>query len=448
MLAIAILAAGKGTRMKSKLPKVLLKLAGVSLVERVISSCEKIKPDKSFLVIGHQGERVKESLTKFNSIEFVNQQPQNGTGHAVQQLIPFLKNFEGELIVLNGDVPLLQASTIKELLNQHRSSNADVTLLTSRTSNPKGYGRVFTNGSKEVHKIIEDKDCNEEQRENKLTNSGIYCFNWKKLKEVLSLLSNKNAQSELYITDAIGHLGKAIHFEVVDQREVSGVNDRIQMAKCESYLQERLRNYWMNEGVTFTDPKSCTISENCTFGNDVIIEPQTHLRGNCKIGDDCLLGPATLIEDSIIGNKVRAIQSVIRTCIIKNNVHIGPFAHIRPEVSIENNCKIGNFVELKKSSIREGTSISHLSYIGDADVGSNVNIGAGTITANYDGQNKNKSIIGDNTKTGANSVLVAPIQIGANVTIGAGSTITKDVPSQSLVVERSRQITREGWKII
>tara|TARA_Y100001968_G_scaffold326434_1_gene369484 strand:- start:3050 stop:4411 length:1362 start_codon:yes stop_codon:yes gene_type:complete len=446
MLAIAILAAGKGTRMKSDLPKVLQKLGGKSLINRVLESCKEIRAERRLIIIGHQSEKIKESLGAHKGLEFVHQEPQDGTGHAIQQLLPILSDFKGELLVLNGDVPLLKVATIQQLLNKHIKSKAEVTLLSARISNPKGYGRVFANREGKVIKIIEDRDCTEKELENKLTNSGIYCFNWEKLSTLLPFLSKENSQKEVYLTEVIASIGSALHLEVDDPKEVLGINDRIQLAQCESIIQERLRNFWMEEGVSFIDPSSCTISEECTFGNDVVIEPQTHLRGGCRIGNNCHLGPGTLIRDSTLGNNVNVTNSVINFSTISNNISIGPFAHLRPETTISSSCKIGNFVEIKKSNIGEGTNISHLSYVGDSEIGEKVNMGAGTITANFDGLQKHKTIIGDCSKTGANSVLVAPITIGEKVTIGAGSTITKNIPSNSLAIERSKQLIKENWK--
>ena len=445
MLAVAILAAGKGTRMKSTLPKVLQPLNGISLVERVLSSCTGINPDRRLLIVGHKSEEVKEALSHHDGLEFIHQYPQHGTGHAVQQLQPSLSDFEGDLLVLNGDVPLLRTSTINSLLNKHRSNKAGVTFLTARITNPKGYGRVFTDERGNVNAVIEEKDCSVEQSQNTLTNAGIYCFNWKQLNKIISTLSNDNAQKEIYLTDAISKISTAIHMEVDDPREVWGINDRIQMAQCETFHQESLRNYWMREGVTFIDPLSCTLSDYCEFGTDVIIEPQTHFKGTCKIGNNCHLGPGSVIKDSSLGDHVIVHNSVINKSTVLNDVVIGPFAHLRPKSAVYSNCKIGNFVEIKKSTVGERSNISHLSYIGDAEIGQEVNIGAGTITANYDGIKKHTTVIGNKTKTGANSVLVAPIKIGQNVTIGAGSTLTKDVPNNSLAIERAKQLVKENW---
>ena len=445
MLAVAVLAAGKGTRMKSNLPKVLQPLAGATLVERVLASARNLQPERRLLIVGHQAERVEQQLSAVGGLEFVLQQPQNGTGHAVQQLLEPLANFEGELLVLNGDVPLLRAETIDQLVSTHRSSGAQVTLLTARLQDPTGYGRVFADEQGAVSSIIEHRDCSEEQRRNNLTNAGIYCFNWTALAEVLPKLSTDNDQGELYLTDTVAMLAKAMHVEVADPDEVNGINNRQQLAQCETMLQERLRQHWMAEGVTFVDPASCTLSEGCQFGRDVVIEPQTHLRGRCQIGDESRLGPGSLIEDAELGRGVSVVMSVVREAIVGDGVSVGPYAHLRPAAVIGNNCRIGNFVEVKKSTVGEASKVNHLSYIGDAELGASVNVGAGTITANYDGVNKHRTVIGDGSKTGANSVLVAPIQLGNKVTVAAGSTLTKNVPDGALALGRAKQLIKENW---
>jgi len=445
MLAVAVLAAGKGTRMKSALPKVLQPLAGATLVERVLASARNLHPERRLLIVGHQAGRVEQQLAAVDGLEFVVQQPQNGTGHAVQQLLPVLEGFEGELLVLNGDVPLLRAETIETLVNGHRQSGADVTLLTARLEDPTGYGRVFADASGQVSGIVEHRDCSDEQRTNNLTNAGIYCFNWRALAAVLPTLSADNDQGELYLTDTVAMLPRAMHVEVADPDEVNGINNRRQLAQCESVLQQRLRDHWMTEGVTFVDPASCTLSEDCSFGTDVVIEPQTHLRGTCCIGNNCRIGPGSLLDNAVLGDDVEVVHSVVREAKVGNGVAIGPFAHLRPAADIADGCRIGNFVEVKKSQIGAGSKVNHLSYIGDASLGANVNVGAGTITANYDGVRKHRTVIGDGSKTGANSVLVAPVTLGAEVTVGAGSTITKDVPDGALAIGRARQMSKEGW---
>ena len=445
MLAVAVLAAGKGTRMRSDLPKVLQPLAGATLVERVLASCDQLKPERRLLVVGHQAERVEHSLNHLGGLEFVLQQPQNGTGHAVQQLLEPLTGFEGDLLVLNGDVPLLRPDTLEMLLGQHRSTGAAVTLLTARLDDPSGYGRVFANAQGDVSGIVEHRDCSDEQRRNNLTNAGIYCFNWAKLAAVLPQLTTDNDQGELYLTDTVAMLSPAMHVEVADADEINGINDRLQLSQCEAVLQERLRRHWMAEGVSFIDPASCTLSEGSRFGRDVVIEPQCHFRGATTVGDGCRIGPGCLLENASLGNNVQALYAVIREASVAEGCSIGPFAQIRPGAELDEGCHIGNFVEVKNSHLAAGVKVNHLSYIGDADLGAKVNVGAGTITANYDGVKKHRTVVGAGSKTGANSVLVAPITLGDNVTVGAGSTLTKDVPSGALALARAKQLVKENW---
>ncbi|MGA0021834.1 MAG: bifunctional UDP-N-acetylglucosamine diphosphorylase/glucosamine-1-phosphate N-acetyltransferase GlmU [Vulcanococcus sp.] len=446
MLAVAVLAAGKGTRMKSDLPKVLQPLAGATLVERVLASCNGLAPQRQILIVGHQAERVEQSLAHRPGLEFVLQQPQNGTGHAVQQLLEPLSDFEGDLLVLNGDVPLLRAETIANLLERHRSSGAAVTLLTARLADPTGYGRVFADDAAQVSAIVEHRDCSEAQRCNNLINAGIYCFNWRKLAEVLPQLSTDNDQGELYLTDTVAMLSPAMHLEVADADEINGINDRLQLSQCEAVIQDRLRRHWMAEGVTFVDPASCTLSDGTRFGRDVVVEPQCHFRGEAVVGEGCRIGPGSLIDNSRIGDRVEIIYSVVRDAAVASDCAIGPFAQLRPGADLAEGCRVGNFVEIKQSTLAQGCKVNHLSYIGDAELGAGVNVGAGTITANYDGVNKHRTVIGAGSKTGANSVLVAPIELGEGVTVGAGSTLTKNVPAGALALGRAKQLVKETWQ--
>lgn len=445
MLAVAVLAAGKGTRMKSELPKVLQPLAGATLVERVLGSCRHLAPERQLLIVGHQAERVEASLGALEGLEFVLQQPQNGTGHAVQQLLEPLQGFSGDLLVLNGDVPLLRPETLEALLEQHRSSGAGVTLLTARLDDPSGYGRVMADGSGRVSAIVEHRDCSPDQRLNPLINAGIYCFNWAQLAAVLPQLSTDNDQGELYLTDTVAMLESAMHLEVADAAEINGINDRIQLAQCEAVLQERLRRHWMAEGVSFVDPTSCTLSEGSRFGRDVVVEPQCHFRGHTEVGSGCRIGPGCLLENARLGAGVEVLYSVVRDAVVGAGCSIGPYAQVRPGSNLGERCHLGNFVEVKNSSLASHVKVNHLSYIGDADLGAGVNVGAGTITANYDGVRKHRTVIGAGSKTGANSVLVAPIQLGENVTVGAGSTLTRNVPSGALALGRARQLVKENW---
>ena len=446
MLAVAVLAAGKGTRMKSDLPKVLQPLAGATLVERVLSSCQGLAPQRRLLIVGHQAERVRSTLEGTGGLEFVLQQPQLGTGHAVQQLLAPLAGFEGDLLVLNGDVPLLRPETLEQLLSRHRASGAAVTLLTARLADPTGYGRVMADADGAVSAIVEHRDCSDDQRRVELINAGIYCFNWAKLAAVLPRLSSDNDQGELYLTDTVAMLSPAMHVEVADADEINGINDRLQLAQCEAVIQDRLRRHWMAEGVTFVDPGSCTLSDGTRFGRDVLVEPQCHFRGETVIGNGCRIGPGCLIDNATVGDRVEVVYSVVRDARVDADCAVGPFAQLRPGAELAEGCRVGNFVEIKNSTLAAGVKVNHLSYIGDADLGAGVNVGAGTITANYDGVRKHRTVIGAGSKTGANSVLVAPIQLGEGVTVAAGSTLTQDVPSGSLAFGRARQQVKADWK--
>jgi bifunctional UDP-N-acetylglucosamine pyrophosphorylase/glucosamine-1-phosphate N-acetyltransferase len=446
MLAVAILAAGKGTRMKSKLPKVLHPLGSKSLVERAIESCKIIQPDRTLVIIGYEGDKIEKALNHLKSVEFVQQTEQLGTGHAIMQLLPHLKDFTGDLLVLNGDVPLLRPETIEELVNTHQKNKNAATLLTANLQNPQGYGRVFCDGNNLVTQIVEDRDCNSAQKQNHRINAGVYCFHWPSLQEALPKLTTNNDQQEYYLTEVVDFLNPVMALDVHDHLEISGINDRCQLAVAYDVLQARVKESWMKAGVTMIDPDSITIDETVQLGMDVTIEPQTHIRGNTVIGDNCKIGPGCLIENSIIEENTTILYSVISDSKISANTRIGPYAHLRGGVELGENCRVGNFVEIKKSSIGHKTNIAHLSYIGDATLGNQVNIGAGTITANYDGVNKHPTIIGDRSKTGSNSVFVAPVTIGEDVTVAAGSVITHDVQNNSLAIARGKQRNIEGWK--
>lgn len=447
MLAVAILAAGKGTRMKSKLPKVLHTLGSKSLVERAIDSCNLVQPDRQLVIIGYEGQKIENALNHLQGVEFVEQREQLGTGHAIIQLIPYLEDFTGDLIVLNGDVPLLRPETVQKLVKTHQENGNAATLLTANLPNPKGYGRVFCDNNNLVTQIIEDRDCNPEQQQNTRINAGVYCFNWQKLREVLPKLSTNNDQQEYYLTEVVDYLAPVMAFDVDDHLEISGINDRRQLAVAYDILQARIKEAWMMAGVTMINPNSITIDETVQLGTDVTIEPQTHLRGNTVIGSGCKIGPGCLIENSRLEENITILYSVIADSRVSANTRIGPYAHLRGGVELGENCRVGNFVEIKKSIIGNKTNVAHLSYLGDATLGNQVNVGAGTITANYDGVKKHPTIIGDGTKTGSNSVFVAPVTIGEGVTVAAGSVITHDVPDNSLAIAREKQRVIEGWNM-
>ncbi|HEY9612297.1 bifunctional UDP-N-acetylglucosamine diphosphorylase/glucosamine-1-phosphate N-acetyltransferase GlmU [Allocoleopsis sp.] len=447
MVAVAILAAGRGTRMKSDLPKVCHTLGSVSLVERVLKSCLSLTPSRILVIVGYQSERVKKSLEAYSTVEFVEQTEQLGTGHAVQQLLPYLEGFTEELLVLNGDVPLLRSSTIKQLLDTHKTHQNAATLLTAHLSNPKGYGRVFCDGQNLLKQIVEERDCTPEQKQNRRINAGIYCFNWPQLAKALPKLEANNDQKEYYLTDMVKFLEPVMAVDVEDEQEISGINDRKQLACAYEILQSRVKDAWMERGVTLVDPASITIDDTVKLQPDVTIEPQTHLRGKTQIGSGSRIGPGSLIENSQLGENVTVLYSVISDSVVKDGTRIGPYAHLRGHVEVGESCRVGNFVELKNTTLGGRTNVAHLSYLGDAQLGNKVNIGAGTITANYDGVKKHRTQIGDRTKTGSNSVLVAPLTLGQDVTIAAGSTVTEDVPDDCLVLARTRQVVKPGWRL-
>ncbi|MGK7923830.1 MAG: bifunctional UDP-N-acetylglucosamine diphosphorylase/glucosamine-1-phosphate N-acetyltransferase GlmU [Spirulina sp.] len=447
MVAVAILAAGRGTRMKSESPKVLHALGGKTLVERALLSCESVNPTKCLAIVGYQAERVKESLKDYENLEFVEQKEQLGTGHAIQQLIPHLKDFQGDLLVLNGDVPLLRSQTIAKLWETHQTHQNSATLLTAQLPNPRGYGRVFCDPNNYVQQIVEDRDCTTAQKQNCRINGGVYCFNWPQLAKILPDLKADNDQKEYYITDVFAMLQSVMAVDVEDCQEISGINDRRQLAHAYRILQARVKDAWMAAGVTLIDPDSITIDDTVKLHPDTIIEPQTHLRGKTEIGSGCRIGPGSLIENSTIGENVTVLYSVVNDSEVEAGTRVGPYSHLRGQVKVGKSCRVGNFVELKKTSLGEKTNVAHLSYLGDATVGDRVNIGAGTIAANYDGVNKHPTTIGDGTKTGANSVLVAPITLGKEVTVAAGSILTEDVEEDSLAIARCRQTVKKGWRL-
>ena len=446
MLAVAVLAAGKGTRMRSAHPKVLQPLAGATLVDWVLQSCEPLNPQRCLLVVGHQAERVQQHVGHHRQhVEFVLQEPQRGTGHGVQQLLQPLADFTGTLLVLNGDVPLLPSATLRRMVQHHHQSGSAVTLLTAHLADPKGYGRVFCDDRQRVTAIVEDRDCTAEQRCNRLVNGGVYCFHWPSLAAVLPQLKADNQQGELYLTDAVGLLEPATQLTVEDATDISGVNDRGQLAACEQVLQQRLRQQWLAAGVSFLDPASCSLSLGTRFGRDVVVEPQSHFRGSNSIGDGCRIGPGALIEDSRLEADVEVTFSVVRQARLSRGSIVGPFAHLRPGAVLGEHCKVGNFVEVKNSRLDADVKASHLSYLGDAHLGRGVNVGAGTITANFDGTSKHPTTVGEGSSIGANAVLVAPVTLGRDVTVAAGSTITNNVTDDALAIARCRQVEKKPW---
>jgi len=443
-----VLAAGEGTRMKSEKAKVLHQISGVPMICHVIDTLSELKLDKIYVVVGNHGEEVIKALSNKN-LNFIWQKEQLGTGHAVSQVKDKLKNFDGMVLVLCGDVPLIRSNTLKKLLDFHMASDSSSTILTFYPENSSGYGRILRENNKNIIGIIEEIDANKEQLKIKETNSGTYCFNWKKLSQVLKLLNPDNVKHELYLTDVIKVLSsrgeKISAMSVKNWKEVMGVNNREELAKTNYEMNQRILKKWMNSGVTIMDPDSTYINTQVNIKNDTIIYPSTLLEGKSKIGKNCEIGPFTRLVDSVIGDGSKVTYSVIHDSKIKKGTNVGPFSHIRPGTEISESVKIGSFVEVKKSSIGRGSKVPHLSYVGDTEIGDKVNIGAGTITVNYDGYRKHKTKIEDNVHIGSDSMLVAPITIGKGSVTGAGSVLTKNVPPDSLALERGEQVIKQGW---
>ncbi|HHU20150.1 MAG TPA: bifunctional UDP-N-acetylglucosamine diphosphorylase/glucosamine-1-phosphate N-acetyltransferase GlmU [Bacilli bacterium] len=442
-----VLAAGQGTRMKSKLYKVLHPVMGSPMVEHVINQLETLDLDKIITIVGHGAEKVKEQLG--NRTLYAFQKEQLGTGHAVQQAEDLLKNKDGLTLVVCGDTPLLKQETLLKLYNHHQETKAKVTVLTASIADPTGYGRVIRNQSGDVAKIVEHKDASEAEQLVTEINTGTYCFDNQFLFDVLDQVTNNNAQGEYYLPDVIeiakmGN-GKVSAYKTDDPNETIGVNDRIALAHAEKLMKQRVNEYHMINGVTIVDPDQTYIAPSVKIASDVVIEPGTVIRGKTVIATGAVIGPNSEIEDCLIGESTIIKHSVVHQSEIGVNVNIGPFAHVRPQSEIHDHVKVGNFVEVKKSLIESGSKISHLNYIGDTDVGKDVNIGCGTITVNYDGKDKFKTIIKDGAFIGCNSNLIAPVTIGEGAIVAAGSTINKNVPADALSIARSKQENKENY---
>lgn len=436
-----LLAAGQGTRMKSKLYKVLHPVCGKPMVEHVIDNISKLNVNRIVTIVGHGAEKVKEHLG--NKSEYALQEEQLGTAHAVMQAESILGAYEGTTFVVCGDTPLIRTETFENLYKHHLKTNAKATILTAIADDPTGYGRIIRDTDGKVSQIVEQKDASEEQQKVKEINTGTYCFDNKALFEALKLVNNENAQGEYYLTDVIEILQKqgetVSAFVCEDFEETLGVNDRVALSQAEEIMRARIITEHMKNGVTIISPSTTYIHADVKIGRDTIIKPGVIIEGETTIGEDCVIGPNSHIVNSIIGNETTIQNSVVTDSKVGDNTSVGPFAHIRPSSNIGSDVKIGNFVEVKKSSLGDHTKVSHLSYIGDAQIGSNVNVGCGSITVNYDGKNKYETIIGDNVFVGCNSNLVAPVTIGEGSFIAAGSTITKDVPQDALAIARARQ---------
>ncbi|TXC85003.1 bifunctional UDP-N-acetylglucosamine diphosphorylase/glucosamine-1-phosphate N-acetyltransferase GlmU [Metabacillus litoralis] len=442
-----ILAAGQGTRMKSSLYKVLHPVCGKPMVQHVVDQVSKLELSKTVTVVGHGAEKVKSQLG--DTTEYALQSEQLGTAHAVMQASSFLENEIGTTIVICGDTPLITAETMSSLLAHHQETNAMATILTAKADDPTGYGRIVRNSEGTVEKIVEHKDANASEREITEINTGTYCFDNQELFRALSNVSNDNVQGEYYLPDVIEILqkeGKIVSaYQTASFDETLGVNDRIALSQAEKIMKQRINKEHMRNGVSIIDPDHTYISAEAIIGKDTVIYPGTMIQGDSVIGEECIIGPNSEIKDSKIGNQTTIRQSVAHDSEIGDSVAIGPFAHIRPSSTISDDVKIGNFVEIKKSVMGKGSKASHLSYIGDAEVGADVNLGCGSITVNYDGKNKFLTKIEDGAFIGCNSNLIAPVTIGKGAYVAAGSTVTNDVPEKALSVARSRQVNKENY---
>lgn len=444
-LKIVILAAGQGTRMKSKIPKVLHKVLDKPMLDHVMEAAQVVTNNKPIVVIGHMSDMVREHLG--DKAEIALQEEQLGTGHAVMMAEHYIDD-EDEVLILCGDTPLIKGETLKEM-TKIKSEGYAAVVMSAVEDDPTGYGRIIRDESDDFMRIREQKDASEEEKAIKEINAGMYIINGKLLKENLSKLSVNNAQREYYLTDVLEHIKNAGHRIGVyqaDKMEIMGVNSRLQLSEAERIMRLDVNKMHMANGVTLIDTNSTYIDKNVKIGRDTIIYPNCHIKGNSVIGEDCIIRENTTIEDSHIEDHVTIKSSTILSSKVGARTTIGPYAYLRPKSVLGEDVKIGDFVEVKNAEIGNGSKASHLSYIGDAVVGKNVNIGCGVVFVNYDGKNKFKSIVEDNAFIGSNSNLVAPVTVKEGGYIATGSTVTVDVPDGALCVARAREVIKEGWR--
>lgn len=446
-LRAVILAAGKGTRMRSKLPKVLHKVGGKAMLQHVLDAADAAGAVEKVVIVGHGAELVESMVGEQGKI--VLQAEQLGTGHAVMQTKDALSGFTGTAMILCGDTPLLDGEELKNFYEAHVQSGAAATVLTAFMDNPFGYGRIVRDADGNVQGIVEEKDADAQQKLIKEINTGIYCLECPLMFDVLATLTCDNAQGEYYLTDVLTKLneaGKKVGGVVTEDSDmVMGINSRRQLAEAESVMRVRILNKLMDEGVTIMDPASTFIEGSVKIGRDTVIYPFTWLEGSTEIGEDCEIGPNVRLTNVEVGNGTHLQFVYGHDCKVCDEVTAGPYVHLRPDTVIGNKVKIGNFVEVKNSNVGTGTKLPHLTYIGDSDIGSGVNMGCGCITVNYDGKKKHRTVIEDNAFVGCNTNLVAPVTVKAGCYIGAGSTITKEVPENSLGIARAKQKNIEGW---
>lgn len=436
-----ILAAGKGTRMKSKLYKVLHPVCGKPMVEHIMNRVTETAPNEIITIVGHGAELVKKQLG--DRSEYALQAEQLGTGHAVLQAEPFLKGKKGTTLVISGDTPLLTSETLNNLFEYHQGKNASATILTAKADDPTGYGRIVRDHVGIVEKIVEQKDATLEEARIQEINTGTYCFDNELLFDALSQLDTDNAQGEYYLTDIIEILKKAgknvAAYLTEDFNESLGVNDRVALSKANELMRARINHQHMLNGVSFIDPKATYIDDGVVIGAETVIEPGVYLKGKTVIGENCLITANSQITDSIIEDDVTVKTSVVEESILRKGSDVGPYAHLRPKAEIGEKAHVGNFVEVKKAVIGEGTKVGHLTYVGDAILGKDINVGCGVVFVNYDGKNKHQTTVGDHSFVGSSVNLIGPVNVAPNSIIAAGSTITKDIPEGAMGIARARQ---------
>lgn len=447
-LAGVILAAGKGTRMKSDLPKGLHSVCGLPMVEHVGRAVRSAGIDRPILVIGHGGELIRQACGD-EQYAYAVQEEQLGTGHALLMALEQLQGFEGDVLVTPGDTPLLEGSVLQRLVEAHREGGAAMTIATVELDDPSGYGRIIRDGNLSVVHIVEDRDATHDEKLVREINSGLYVFRSSALFEHLPTLNNLNNQGEYYLTDmvrALADAGERIDTVVFQDRGIlMGVNDRWQLSEAAKLMREAILRRHSRNGVSILDPASTFIGVDVEIGHDTILEPGTILEGRTRLGDRCVVGPFTKITDSTLGDRCTVLMSHVNRATMEEGSRCGPYANLRPGAVLGTEAKVGNFVEIKNSQLGAGTSVSHLTYIGDAVIGAKANIGAGTITCNYDGYQKHRTVIGDGAFVGSNSTLVAPVTIGRGAMVAAGSVITKDVGANDLAFGRAKQEVKIQW---
>jgi bifunctional UDP-N-acetylglucosamine pyrophosphorylase/glucosamine-1-phosphate N-acetyltransferase len=447
-LCAIVMAAGQGTRMRSDLVKVLHPLNGIPMISHVLDLCRHLGIKRTLVIVGHQADRVREALGGL-PVEFILQEEQRGTGHAVLQAEGALQGFDGDVLVLSGDVPLLTPALVERLVAAHRKARAHATLVTTRLATPQGYGRVVRDRAKVFRAIVEEVEATPAQRRIREINAGIYCFRASRAFAALRRVKPSRVKQEVYLPEVLPILQKAggriATVLAEDPREVLGINTRAELAEVYAILRRRVVSRLMEEGVTCLDPETVHVSSQATVGRDTTLYPHVQIEGHTSVGEGCTIHSGCRIRDSRLGNRVRVFDGcVILESEIADECSIGPYAHLRPLSRLGRKAKVGNFVEMKKSVLGEGSKVPHLTYVGDATVGDRVNIGAGTITCNYDGFAKHQTIIEDEAFIGSNTSLVAPVKIGRGAIVAAGSSITQEVPPDALAFGRAQQVNKEG----